>query len=371
MRTILFIIQKEFLQVFRNKTMLPIIFAVPIVQLLILVNAATFEIKNINISIVDFDHSTKSRELIQHFEASPFYTIIPTLQSVNEAEKLIHANKSDIVLVIPNDFEKDIQLNRKPNIQLLVNAINGASAGLVNAYTSNIVNRFSANLMVSNLPVGFFLPSTIETNLLFWYNPELQYSHFMVPGILVILVTLVSMFLTALNLVREKEIGTIEQINVTPIHKYQFIMGKLIPYWIIGLFELAFGLLIGWLLFNIPMEGNLVMLFGFAAIYLVVTLSAGLLISSMASTQQQVMFTTFFFMIIFILMSGIFTPTESMPIWAKVFNQINPLYYFIKVNRMVLIKGSNIKDILPFLLPIIGLALSVFSLAIYKYRKTS
>ena len=371
MRIILFIIQKEFLQIFRNKTMLPIIFMVPILQLLVLANAATFEMKNINLSVVDFDNSLRSREVIGRFDASPFYSIIPTEQSVEKAVELVHANKADLVLVIPKDFEKDLDNSSTPKVQLLVNAINGTSASLANAYTSSILIGYSKSIMMEKLAASTIKPSTITTQTSYWYNPELKYSHFMVPGILVVLVTIIGMFLTALNLVREKEIGTIEQINVTPIKRYQFIVGKLIPFWIIAMFELAFGLLIGKILFDIPINGSLLLLFSFAGVFLIQALGWGLVLSSSSSSQQQVMFLAFFFMIIFILMSGIFTPTESMPNWAKTFNLINPLYYFMKVNRMILLKGANFIDISKSFASISVLAIIVITFAIRRYRKTT
>jgi len=371
MRSIIFLIQKEFLQIFRNKTMLPIIFMVPIVQLLILANAATFEMKNINLAIIDYDNTLRSHEVINHFDSSPFYTIVPTEKSVEKAEELVHSNNVDVVLVIPKDFEKDLDNLSTPKIQLLVNAINGTSASLANAYTSSILTSYAKNIMIEKLGSGMNKPSTITTQTSYWYNPELKYSHYMVPGILVVLVTIIGMFLTALNLVREKEIGTIEQINVTPIKRYQFIIGKLIPFWVIALFELAFGLTIGKLLFNIPINGSLILLFSFAGVFLVLALGAGLLLSSSSSSQQQVMFLSFFFIIIFVLMSGIFTSTESMPKWAQIVNRINPLYYFIKVNRMVLIKGANLSDIKDSFISTSVLAVAVITLAINRYRKTT
>ncbi len=371
MRAILFIIQKEFLQIFRNKTMIPIIFLLPIVQLLVLANAATFEMKNINLSVVDYDNTLRSREVIGRFDASPFYTIIPTEQSVNRALELVHANKADLILVIPNGFEKDLDNLVTPNVQLLVNSINGTAASLEFAYSSSILISYSKNIMMEKIGSNINKPPTISTQTSYWYNPELKYSHFMVPGILVILVTIIGMFLTALNLVREKEIGTIEQINVTPIKRYQFIIGKLIPFWIIAMFELAFGLMIGKILFDIPLNGSLFLLFSFAGVFLVLALGGGLLLSSSSSSQQQVMFLAFFFMIVFVLMSGIFTSTESMPNWAKIFNHINPLYYFMKVNRMVLLKGANFSDIRDSFISVSVLAVAMLSFAILKYRKTS
>jgi ABC-2 type transport system permease protein len=191
----------------------------------------------------------------------------------------------------------------------------------------------------------------------------------MVPGILAILLTIIGMFLASLSLVREKEIGTIEQINVTPIRKYQFIMGKLIPFWIIALFELALGLLLGKILFNIPIEGSLWLLFAFASLYLVAILSVGLLISTMSQTQQQAQFLNFFVMVTFIMMSGIFTPAESMPHWAQNMNYVNPIAYFIRVNRMILLKGSAFEDISGDFLAMSLMAIILTALATWRYRK--
>jgi ABC-2 type transport system permease protein len=351
--------------------MIPIIFMLPVVQLLILANAATFEMKNINISVVDNDKSFRSREVISRFDASPFYTIVPTEQSVDKALELVHANKADLVMVIPYGFEKDLDNYTTPKVQLLVNSINGTAASLANAYTSSILMSYAKSNLIEKIGPNINKPSSISIQTNYWYNPELKYSHFMVPGILVVLVTIIGMFLTALNLVREKEIGTIEQINVTPIKRYQFIIGKLVPFWIIAMFELAFGLLIGKILFNIPINGSLLLLFSFAGVFLVLALGGGLILSSSSSSQQQVMFLAFFFIIVFVLMSGIFTSTDSMPNWAKIFNHINPLYYFMKVNRMVLMKGANFSDIRDSFISVSILAVATLSFAILKYRKTS
>ncbi|HRX32478.1 MAG TPA: ABC transporter permease [Tenuifilaceae bacterium] len=367
MRTILFLLQKEFIQIFRNKSMLPIIFLLPIIQLLILANAATQEMKNINLAVVDFDNSTYSQRLINAFYHSSFYTIIPTPQSENKAIDLVHNGNADAVLVINHGFEKNLVKGEKVSVQLLVNSINGTAASLINGYTSSIIQSNAQLFGAGNVEIGM-LP--VHTDSRFWYNPDLNYKLYMVPGILVILVTIIGMFLTALNIVREKELGTIEQINVTPIKKYQFIVGKLLPFWIIALFELAFGLIIARLVFNLTILGSIPLLFTFAAVYLLVALSFGLILSTSSSNQQQVMFLTFFFMIVFIMMSGLFTPTESMPKWANYFNTINPLYYFMRVNRMIILKGSGFRDIFPEFISMSVLAIVTMFFAVNRYKKT-
>ncbi len=372
MNTILHILHKEFIQIFRNKTMLPIIFMLPIVQLLVLVYAATFEMKNINMVVVDQDLSSKSRALVAKFEASPFFKIQQNTFSVKEAESIIKSDKADFILNIPSGFELGVLKENTGNIQLLINAINGTTAGLTNVYATSVIADFNRELIIESINI---LPPAIQqvinVEYSFWYNARMNYKIYMLPGILVILVTLIGMFLTSLNLVREKEMGTIEQINVSPIKKYQFIIGKLFPFLCIALFELAFGLIIGKLVFNIPLVGSLPLLFLFAAVYLLVALGIGLLVSTLSSTQQQVMFVSFFVMLVFIMMSGIFTPTESMPDWAQKVNIINPVAYFMEVIRMILLKGSGFMDIWKSFVLLFIYAVGIISLAIWKYRKVA
>jgi ABC-2 type transport system permease protein len=192
----------------------------------------------------------------------------------------------------------------------------------------------------------------------------------MVPGILVLLVTMVTLFLSGMNIVREKEIGTLEQINVTPIKKHQFIIGKLLPFWILGMSILTIGLFIAKLVFNTPMVGSLLLLYGFTSIYILLVLGIGLFISNFTDTQQQAMFIAWFFMVIFILMSGLFTPIESMPKWAQAITEFNPVKYFVEVMRMVMLKGSTFMDILPQFAKTLVYALIINSLAVWRYRKT-
>lgn len=370
MRTVLFILQKEFIQIFRNKTMLPIIFIVPLVQLMVLSFTATFEIKNVNLFIVDQDSSPSSRDLASKFKGSPFFTVVDFSVSYTVAEEALINNKTDQILQIPPGFEKEIISDKKSSLHLTTNAINGSAASLMNAYALSIIKDYNSNIIVEQLGLRQ-PPDPIRISSVFWYNPELNYFTYMVPGILVLLVTVISVFLSALNIVREKEIGTIEQINVTPIRKYQFILGKLIPFWIIALSELAFGLILAKLMFDIPMLGSLGLIFFVASVYLLVALGLGLLISTLTNTQQQSMFLTYFFMIIFILMSGLFTPVQSMPEWAQWMNKLNLIAYFIDVMRMILLKGSAFSDISRQFFSLLVLAILLNALAVWRYRKVA
>jgi len=373
MRTIFYILQKEFLQIRRNKMMLPFILVVPIVQLIILVHAATLEMKNIRLAVVNMDQGSNSRRIISKFEGSPFFNIVANPKSVSDAEDFIKSDKADVVIVFQHGFENDLVRNDKSKIQVLINSINGTVAGISNAYINSIVMQVNKEIITEFLgfPSNQKLMPTIEVVSNFWYNPQLNYKNYMVPGILVLLVTIVGLFLSGLNLVREKEIGTIEQINVTPIRKYQFITGKLLPFWIIALFELGFGLVVGKLLFNIPIVGNLFLLYCVASVYLFVILGFGLFISTITNTQQQSMFISWFFLMIFILMSGLFTSIESMPDWAQWLNKLNPVAYFIRATRMILLKGSGLADIKKELIILSMYGFCSLSMAIWRYKKTT
>ena len=371
MRTIFYVIQKEFIQVKRNKTMLRMILMIPILQMLVLVFAATYDIKNINIFLVDNDLSSTSRKLAAKMDASPFFTIVNTSFNSGEGERELLRNKANMVLVIPHEFERDLIREDKASLQLLINAIDGSAAQLSYSYAASVIRDFNKNIIADwkGLP-EFKAPYQIDTFSRFWYNTELEYKWYMAPGILAILVTLIGLFLSGMSLVKEKELGTIEQLNVTPIKKIQFITGKLITFIAIALFDLAFGLLIARLVFNLPIVGSLGLVFGLATLYLIGILGLGLFISTVADTQQQVMFVTYFFMMIFILMGVIFTPVDSMPHWAQVVNEGNPVYHFMRIMRMVVLKGSGFSDLFHEFIALCIIGITFLTLAVWRYRKT-
>ena len=373
MRTLLFLLQKEFLQIFRNKTMLPMIFVMPIIQLVILVNAATFDMKNINFAVVDNDLSQTSRQMIGKFQASPFFKYQGISASLKESLKLMYEGKVDLIINVSEKFDHSIVRENKGNVQLIINAINGSSAGLISSYSQAIIAGYNQEVITEWYGVvqGDQMPKRININPSFWYNPMMNYVTYMLPGLLVVLITVIGMFLSSMNLVREKEIGTIEQLNVSPITRYQFLLSKLIPFYFIALFELGFGLLIGKLLYHIPIVGSLALVFLMGATYLLAVLGMGLFVSTMVDTQQQAMFIAWFFMLVFILMSGLFTSTASMPDWAQTLNYINPITYFIRMIRMVLLKGSRLSDVLQDLLSLLAIGMTMLTLASLRYRKVA
>jgi ABC-2 type transport system permease protein len=285
---------------------------------------------------------------------------------------LIESDQADLILEIPEGFERNLVRENQQKVFIAVNAINGTKAGLGGAYLTHILGNFNSDIRLQwQQGKGSDLTPIIEITSSNWFNPFLNYRIYMVPGILAILVTMVGGFLTALNIVKEKEVGTIEQINVTPIKKQYFILGKLIPFWILGNVVFTIGLIISWLIYGIIPLGNILVLYGFIWLFLLAVLGFGLLISTYSDTQQQAMLIMFFFMMIFILMGGLFTPIDSMPGWAKVIARFNPLSYMIDVMRMVILKGSGWKDILPQLWKIALFAVVLNTWAILNYRKTA
>jgi len=372
MRTIKFLLQKEFRQIFRNKAIVIIILAVPIVQLLILPLAANYEVKNINLSVVDNDHSDYSQKLVSKITSSGYFRLTGFNTSFKDAFKLIESDKADLILEIPHGFEQDLIKEQEQKLFVAVNAINGTKANLGGAYLNTITRNFNDDIRVQLMEPGKFNTSAaIEITSSNWFNPLMNYRIFMVPGILAILVTMIGGYLSALNIVKEKEIGTIEQINVTPIKKYHFILGKLIPFWILGLIVFSLGLVVSWLVYGIIPLGSILLLFGFVAVYLLAVLGLGLLISTFCDTQQQAMFIAFFFLMIFILMGGLFTPIDSMPDWAKVITKLNPVSYMIDVMRMIILKGSGFRDVQYQLYTIMLFAVVLNSWAVWNYKKIS
>ena len=371
MRTIRFLLQKEFRQIFRNRSILATILVMPLIQLLILPLAADYEIKNINLCVVDHDHSSWSERLISKITASGYFRLTGYSASYAEGMKQVETDRADLLLEIPAGFEQNLVREEEQSLFMAVNAINGMKASLGSVYLMGIIREFNAGILLQALPSSrYSVVPAVETVVSNRFNIHLNYRVFMVPGILALLVTMVGGFLTSLNIVTEKESGTIEQINVSPIRKHHFIIGKLIPFWVLGHVVFTIGLLVARLVYGIVPAGSLFLLYGFISIYLVAILGFGLLISTISENQQQAMFITFFFFIIFILLGGLFTSIDSMPHWAQVITIFNPVRYLIEVMRMVVLKGSGWHDILPQVRAIALMGAVLNGLAIWNYRKT-
>lgn len=365
MKKLRFLLKKEFLQIFRNKFLLRLILLMPVFQLAILPWAATFDQRDISLSIVDNDKSSISTKMTEKILSSGFFKLTNYSPSYDEALTSIEKGESDLILEIPLGFEDNIMNDYPADLMLSLDAVNGQKAGLGLSYITQIINDYTREIKK-----GPETKSIVEIKPYYRYNTQMRYQDYMVPGILVVLVSMMGGMLSALNIVREKEIGTMEQINVTPVSKLTFILGKLIPFWIIGLIILTLGMIIAWIIYGLYPVGHIINIYIFAFIYLLAFTGFGLMISNFAKTQQQAMFVILFFLIIFILISGLFTPINSMPEWAKKITYINPLRYFVEVMRLVYLKGSGFMEILPNLLKMTCFVIVFNVLAIAGYRKT-
>ncbi|HVV84455.1 MAG TPA: ABC transporter permease [Kofleriaceae bacterium] len=369
MRNLFYILQKEFLLIFRDRTILRMIFFMPLVQLVLIPMAADYEVKGISLAVVDHDHSTTSRRLVDRLNASSYFDVVATPDDYQGGVARVERDLADLVVTIPADFDRDLTVSGRSSVQLAADAVNGVRAGLGVAYATAMIRQFQGELLAARAAPGGPAPPVIDISSASWFNPHVRYPMFMVPGILAILVTMVGALLSALNIVMEKESGTIEQINVTPIRKSEFILGKLIPFWVLGLVSITLGMVVARFVYHLMPVGAFLTIYVFAAVYLVGVLGVGLFISTISEHQQQATLFSFFVMMVFILLGGLYTPIESMPGWARWIAAFNPPAYFIEIIRAVYIKGSTIADLLPSLVRLIGFAFAFNALAVWSYRK--
>src|SRR5262245_38890999 len=374
MRRVFYLAQAEVLHILRVHILVAQVLVVPVVQLLILSNAATFEIRNTPIHVVDLDRTSASRGVVNHLAANGHFSIVDTTPSVNRADDRLVDGTATLAVVIPHDFEASLVRTGVGEVQLLVNAEKGSAAGIVQSYASQVLANYAAGLKRPALPtnLGQVLSDPaprIDVRVRPLYNATQNYKHYMVPGILVALMTMIGTLLSAQNIAREKELGTLEQLNVTPITRGQFIVAKLLPFWALGLIELSLGLVIGKLVFGIPMRGSLPLLYVVAAVYLAVAVGIGLWISALVDTQQQAMFVTFFIVNIYLLMSGLFTPIDSMAPWVQTVTLISPVRHFVAISRAILMKGAGPAEIAQPFFILLGTAVVVLFVAVRQYRK--
>lgn len=370
LRILKVLLRKEYLQIFRDRVMLRQMILMPFVQLFLLSAAATFEVKSARMYLVDRDHTDASRGLVNQLLASGRFAVAGASASADLANESILNRSAGMILTIPGGFENDIVRTRTGSVQLIFNAEDGALAGVTASYARQIIAAYSRDLGATPRP-GVTGAPEIDIRTRGWFNPELDYKDYMVPGILVQLLTLVGTLLTAMNIVREKELGTLDQLNVTPIPRSAFIAAKLIPLWTIAMAMLSVGLIVAGLVFHVPMRGSLVLVFFVAAVYLIVALGIGLYISTLVDTQQQAMFISFFMILVYLLMSGLFTPVRSMPTWAQWLAELNPVKHIIEIMRAILLKGANIVDIARPLMILTVMGILVLTLAVRQYAKTS
>lgn len=348
----------------RNTFIPKMIVMFPIIIMCVTPWVTNLEIKNIIVSVVDNDHSSISSRLIHRIEASDYFIFAGTERSYEDAMKKIDMCKTDVAVVIPENYERDITNGRLPRILVSANAVNGTKGSMGSAYLANIINDNLKEAVHANTTINKEKLTTFSL-----YNKGQDYKVFMIPALMAILIVMFCGFLPALNIVGEKENGTIEQINVTPISKSTFIIAKLIPYWIISMIVMTICFLLSWIVYGITPEGNILLLYMLAMLLALTFSGIGLVISNYSHVMQQAMFVMWFVMVCMILLSGLFTPVSSMPDWAICITTINPMKYFIDGMRTVFIKGGTFGNILPQTTALAVFAAVANTLAIYSYKK--
>ncbi|HYE57094.1 MAG TPA: ABC transporter permease [Rhodothermales bacterium] len=371
MRATLTLARKELLHVFRDRVMVFQIFAAPVIQLLLISNAATFEVRHTRLALVDEDRSTASTRLVEAFTASGRFELALNTPRAAEADQAMERRQAGMILHVPAGFERDLRRTGLGEVQLILNAEDGAAAGVIQSYAMRILERYGAEEGARFRPAVLRRTPRLDVRVQGRYNPEGAYRPYMSVGLLALLMTLVGTLLTAQNIAREKERGTLEQLNVTPLSRPAFIAGKLLPFLGLGLVEFGVGLLVIRLVFGVPFEGSVAVATLGATVYLVAALGAGLLISTVVSTLQQAQFITFFVLALYLFLGGLFTPVRSMPEWAQTLAAFNPIKPFIELLRAVLLKGATLGDVLPQLGQLAALGGVLLSAAVLRYRKTT
>lgn len=367
-----YLLEKEFKQFFRNKALPRMMIIMPLVAVLVFPLAADFEIKNINLSVVDHDKSSYSKKLTEHIIASGYFRMSDVSETYTESLSSVEKGHSDMILEIPAGFEKDLVKESHANILIAANTVNGVKGGIGSSYLANIINSFSSEVRSEWIVSGNRL-STPRFEIVpdYRYNPQLLYRVTMIPAIMIMILAMVAGFLPALNIVGEKEDGSIEQMNVTPVKKFLFILSKLIPYWLLGFVVISISFLVARIAYGLVPAGNLLVIYFYASLFVFAFSGFGLVISNYAQTFQQAIFMMFFFVITFIFLSGLYTPVENMPGWAQAISTFSPLKYMIQVLRLVYLKGSGFAELTTQLAALISFAVFFNGWAILSYRKSS
>jgi ABC-2 type transport system permease protein len=364
---------KEFIHIFRDPKMKGMIFVLPILQVLVFGYVVTTDVKNVATAVFDLDNSVASRELIARFEESGYFTVVARVQDENQVHDLLDRGKVRAVLRFNKGFEQILRAGRTARLQVLLDGTDSNTAGIVLDYSSRIAGEYSQAILVTRLArlQGVFRPpGGVDIQTRAWFNDNLESRNFYVPGVIAMLVMLITLLLTSMAVVREKEIGTMEQIMVTPITPAEFILGKSLPFALIGFVDVIVITLVGVFWFEVPIRGNLFLLFVATALYLMTTLGIGLLISTVSQTQQQAMMSTFFFYFPAILLSGFMFPIVNMPEAIQWLTYLNPLRYFLIIVRGIFLKGVGVSVLWPQMLALTVMGIVTLRAASGRFRKT-
>lgn len=372
MQQVRYILRKEFQQIFRDKFMLRVIFIIPIIQLFVLAYAITTDVKHLSTAVCDLDRSASSRELIEAFRRSGYFDLNHETSRQAEIKGFLDAEKAVIGIIIPVNFGKDLKAGAGPGVQIILDGQNSNSSAIAMGYGQRIIQQFVLEKLGDRLrkqPEIAEYIHQVDARVRVWYNPNLKSAYYMIPGIVCLLLTIITALLTSLAIVREREIGTLEQLMVTPIRPWQLILGKIIPFAILGYIEFSIAMTVAVLWWKIPFLGSIPTLAVFIAAYILSTLGLGVFISTAVKTQQQALFFCWFFIIFAILMSGFFYPIENMPLYLQYLTYLDPLRYFMSVMREVILKGAGFTQLWRELAALLVFGAIVFGMAMMRFQK--
>ena len=395
-----YLLEKEFKQFFRNSFLPRLVVVFPVMIMLVVPWIATMDIKDISVVVVDLDRSTYSQQLVKDIEASPYFRLEGVIDSYDAALGKIEYGVADAIVEIPSGFEKDLTVKKTAPVQLSINTVNGTRGILGGSYLSALLEQGSKSILAElapsergsgglsasadnsgNTAVAGLAPNNsvntavavaaprVELITQNRYNPLLDYKIFMIPAFIVIILIVMCGFLPTLNIVSEKERGTIEQMNVTPVSKFMFILAKLIPYWLMGIVILSICMVLAYFVWGLYPKGSILIIYLFSFLFILSMSGFGLVVSNHSNTMQQAMFVMFFFVMVFQLMSGLLTPIRSMPEWAQWITVFNPPRYFVQMMRLMYLKGGSITDLSTELFALLGFVVFFGLWAVISYRK--
>jgi ABC-2 type transport system permease protein len=369
MKRVLHLMRKEFLEMRQDPRLFGVVIVAPILQLTLLGYAATTDVKDIPLAVVDQDRTAESRDLISRFDASQNFTVVDSLSSVDGIGAYLDEGRAWMALTIPANYGRHVRSRRPTTIQVVADGSDANSTNVALGYAGSLVTAYARELAAA----AGAAPETplITAQVRVWFNPQLESRYFMIPGILALVLLVITTNLSSMAIVRERELGTLEQLNVTPLARWQLILGKLLPYALVGLVDvvLVLAVAIGW--FEIPMLGSFTLLFAMCLVYLLTTLGLGLFVSTISSTQQQAMMTSvFFFLMPMVFLSGFVFPIENMPAAIQPITYLIPLRYFLEILRGVFLKGVGLETLWPQALSLLAWGMIILALATLRSRKT-
>jgi ABC-2 type transport system permease protein len=365
---VLHVIRKEFLELRQDPRLFGIVIMAPIVQLTMLGYAATTDVRNVPLVVIDQDGSSESRDLVSRFEASQSFVVIDRLSSVREIDAYLDSGRAWMALTVPAEYGKRVRAGTPTTVQVVADGTDANSTNVALGYASALIAEYARELTAAaGLTQG---PPLVSAEVRVWFNPQLESRDFMIPGILALLLLVVTTNLSSMAIVRERELGTLEQLNVTPIARWELIVGKMLPYALIGFIDVLLVVLVAVFWFEVPLRGSLTLLLTMCAVYLLTTLGLGLFVSTISSTQQQAMMTSsFFFLIPMVFLSGFVFPIENMPTVVQPVTYLIPLRYFLIILRGIFLKGVGLETFWPDALALLGWGVGILTLATVRSSK--